>query len=139
MSPSWFAGASALIRARVVARQRRRLASLRQPRPQPWIRQAVACLLVFLLSARLPAQLASLLAAWRPHTPQAGPLPLAELVLLLVDGFGLLCALYLSHTRLAGVRLLRCYPPQRLIPLALHFLGLLWGLLYLALPGSPLG
>jgi len=53
-----------------------------------------------------------------------------------LDGFGVLCACYLCHGRLRGVPLLRCYPPQRLIPLSLHFLGLLLGLLTLAPPDA---
>lgn len=101
--------------------------------PQAWIRQLVACALVFLLSARLPEHLAALAAALtRPgrEPPQAAAMALA---LVGLDAFGVLCAVYLSHARLRGVRMLRCYPPQRLIPLSLHFLGLLSGLLTLAL------
>ncbi|MFM7086416.1 MAG: hypothetical protein ACKOXO_05430 [Cyanobium sp.] len=99
-----------------------------------WIRQGVACGLVFVLSGRLPLHLAALLAppasggSW---TIQAR-LVSAALLLLLVDAFALVCALYLSHQRLRGVRIWRCYPPRRLIPLSLHGFGVLCGLLSLA-------
>ena len=64
---------------------------------------------------------------------QAEPADDAALALVGLDAFGVLCAVYLSHARLRGVRMLRCYPPQRLIPLSLHVLGLLWGVLTLSL------
>lgn len=97
-----------------------------------WIRQPLACGLLLLLSARIPAHLAALAtvpARAVGNGPQAAAMALAT---LLLDGFGVLCAVYLSHARLRGVPLLRCYPPQRLIPLSLHLLGLVWGLLTLA-------
>jgi hypothetical protein len=97
--------------------------------PQAWIRQVVACGLLVLLSARFPEHLAAL-ARTAVETPDAA---LAALAMVGLDGFGMLCAVYLSHARLRGVRLLRCYPPQRLIPLSLHVLGLLWGVLTLSL------
>ena len=100
----------------------------------------MACLLVFLLSARIPEHLAALASAIAHPTPAGGHGPIAALVMVALDGFGVVCAVYLSHTRLRGVRLLRCYPPQRLIPLSLHFLGLLWGVLGLAsLSGGSAG
>jgi hypothetical protein len=105
-------------------------------RPLVLLRQLVACWLLLLLSARLPSRLVALaVAVLRPagQPPQAAADALGMLGL---DGFGVLCAIYLSHARLRGVRMLRCYPPQRLIPLSLHFLGLLWGLLTLALPSG---
>ena len=101
----------------------------------PWIRQSLACLLLFLLSARLPPHLLALLTALsRTADGRGGHSPLEALALLISDGFGVLCAIYLSHQSLRGVRLLRCYPPRRLIPLGLHLLGLVWGLLNLAPP-----
>lgn len=103
---------------------------------QTWIRQVVACALVFLLSARLPEPLAALAAALTHPGREPPQAAAAALALVGLDAFGLLCALYLSHARLQGVQMLRCYPPQRLIPLSLHFLGLLWGLLTLALPSG---
>jgi hypothetical protein len=104
-----------------------------------WIRQLVACGLLFLLSARIPAHLAAVVTAIT-H-PARGPFhgPVSALAMVGVDGFGVLCAVYLSHGRLRGVPLLRCYPPQRLIPLSLHFLGLLWGLLSLGLENGGSG
>ncbi|QPN63023.1 hypothetical protein [Synechococcus sp. CBW1004] len=107
-------------------------------RPLAWIRQIVACGLLLLLSARIPAHLAAFAAAL--SHPARAPFdgPLFALAMVGLDGFGVLCAGYLSHARLRGVPLLRCYPPRRLIPLSLHFLGLLWGLLTLGM-GSASG
>lgn len=113
--------------------------SPRRPRSHPWWRQALACLLVFLLSTRLPGHLIARLESLRHPGADLTHHLAGALLLVLVDGFGLVCALYLGHTRLAGVRLWRCYPPQRLIPLSLHFLGLLWGLLSMAAPGGSAG
>ncbi len=98
-----------------------------------WIRQLVACGLLFLLSARIPAHLAALVMAISHPARDRLHGPVYALVMVGLDGFGVLSAVYLSHARLRGVPLLRCYPPQRLIPLSLHFLGLLWGLLSLGL------
>jgi hypothetical protein len=111
----------------------------RLPTRQPWIRQLLACLLVFLLSTRLPRHLVAMLEALGRSGPAHRPGALGALAMFSLDGFGLICALYLCHTRLAGVRLWRCYPPKRLIPLSLHFLGLLWGLLSLAASGGSAG
>lgn len=92
-----------------------------------------------LLSARLPARLVALAMALSRPATEAAEAAAAALGMLSLDGFGVLCSIYLSHGRLRGVPLLRCYPPQRLIPLSLHLLGLLWGLLTLALPGGASG
>lgn len=104
------------------------------PRPLVSLRQLIACGLLLLLSARLPSRVAALALAVLPPDGQAPHPAGGALAMLGLDGFGVLCAIYLSHARMRGVSLLRCYPPQRLIPLALHFLGLLWGLLTLAQP-----
>lgn len=104
-----------------------------QASPLVLVRQLVACGLLVLLSSRLPGRLVALAAALSRPAGESGHAAGAALAMLGLDGFGVLCAVFLSHTRLRGVRLLRCYPPQRLIPLALHFLGLLWGLLTLTL------
>lgn len=100
-----------------------------RPRLPAWIRQSLACLLLFLLSARLPPHLATLLQALGGTAERP---PASTALLLGADGFGVLCAIYLSHRRIKGVQLLHCYPPQRLIPLTLHLLGLTWGLLNLS-------
>lgn len=97
-------------------------------------RQLLACGLLLLLSARLPGRLAGLALAITQASGEASQGVGAALAMLGLDGFGVLCAIYLSHARLRGVRLLRCYPPQRLIPLSLHLLGLVGGLLTLAQP-----
>ena len=108
-------------------------------RPLAWIRQVIACGLLLLLSARIPAHLVAFAAALShpARAPFDGPLFAVAMVGL--DGFGVLCAGYLSHARLRGVPLLRCYPPRRLIPLSLHFLGLLWGLLSLGMESGASG
>ncbi len=99
----------------------------------------VACALLFLLSARVPEHLAALAAALAHPTQEPPQAAATSLAMVGLDAFGVLCAVYLSHARLRGVRMLRCYPPQRLIPLSLHFLGLLWGLLTLALQSGVSG
>ena len=104
-----------------------------------WIRQLVACGLLFLLSARIPAHLVALVTAIAHPARDPWHGPVSAVAMVGVDGFGVLCAVYLSHGRLRGVPLLRCYPPQRLIPLSLHFLGLLWGLLSLGLENGGSG
>lgn len=94
-----------------------------------WIRQFLACGLVFLLSARIPGQLMAWIASLRnPASWSAAGEPL---LLLVVDAFGLLCALFFTHRRIRGLALLRCYPPNRLIPLSCHLIGLLFGLISL--------
>lgn len=99
--------------------------------PLAWIRQPLACALLLLLSARIPGHLAALVAALSRAGGALHQAVAMALLTLLLDGFGVLCAVYLSHARLRGVPLLGCYPPQRLIPLSLHFLGMAWGLLTL--------
>ena len=103
------------------------------PEPGParplWIRQSLACGLVFLLSARIPGHLL----AWISCLRSTGGWTAAgeALLVLAVDGFGLLCALYFTHRRIRGLALMRCYPPSRLIPLSSHLIGLLFGLISL--------
>ena len=94
------------------------------------IRQSLACGLVVLLSSRIPGHgLAGVTSLWRDGIGAAA----AEALLLLgVDGFGLLCALYFTHARIRGLSVVRCYPPNRLIPLSCHLLGLLMGWISLA-------
>ncbi|MFM7315290.1 MAG: hypothetical protein ACKO0M_19380 [Cyanobium sp.] len=100
------------------------------------VRQVVACGLVFLLSSRIPPH-GSALASQLLHPSGASAEALAMAAALVsLDAFGVLSALYLAHRRLRGVRLLSCYPPRRLIPLSLHFLGLLWGLLSRSAPAG---
>ncbi len=93
------------------------------------MRQLLACGLVFLLSARIPVHLLAWISCLRSHVgwSAAGE----ALLVLAVDGFGLLCALFFTHQRIRGLALLRCYPPNRLIPLSSHLIGLLFGLLSL--------
>lgn len=106
---------------------------------QAWIRQLVACALLFLLSSRLPEHLAALAAALTRTAREPPQAAATALAMVSLDAFGVLCAVYLSHARLRGVRMLRCYPPQRLIPLSLHVLGLLWGLMSLTLQSGGSG
>ena len=108
--------------------------------PLASLRQLVACGLLLLLSARIPEHLAALITALaRPVRDAPHAAAAAAVAMVGLDAFGVLCAVYLSHARLRGVPMLRCYPPQRLIPLSLHFLGLLWGLLTLTLQGVGSG
>lgn len=107
--------------------------------PLTWIRQLIACGLLLLLSTRFPPHLAALVTAMAHPAPNPFPGPLSALMMVGLDGFGVLSAVYLSHARLRGVPMLRCYPPQRLIPLSLHFLGLLWGLLTLGMESGGSG
>lgn len=107
--------------------------------PLASIRQMFACGLLLLLSARIPGHLVALAAAISHPARESFHAPVLELAMVSLDGFGVLCAVYLSHARLRGVPLLRCYPPRRLIPLSLHFLGLLWGLLTLGMGSGASG
>ncbi len=94
-----------------------------------WFRQCLACGLVFLLSARVPGPLLVSIASLHSDGPRSAA---AEALLVLgVDGFGLLCALSFTHQRILGLALVRCDPPNRLIPLSCHLLGLLFGLISL--------
>lgn len=93
----------------------------------------MGCALVFLLSARIPQHLAALVVELSRSRPAAADSLAAAAAMVLLDAFGVLCASYFTHGRLRGLQLWRCYPPQRLIPLSLHFLGLLWGVLSLSL------
>ena len=104
--------------------------------PQGLIRQVLSCSLLLLLSARLPEHLAALVMALASSVGSPSHPAVIALAMVGLDGFGVLCAVDLSHARLRGVPLMRCYPPQRLIPLSLHLLGLLWGALTLALQSS---
>lgn len=84
------------------------------------IRQGFADVLVLLLSAQLVSQLLTVVDRWMQ--------PLQPLLQLAATAFALVCSAYLSEDDLRRARLLRSYPPRRLIPLGLHFLGLLVGL-----------
>ncbi|MFM7733672.1 MAG: hypothetical protein ACKO6F_09515 [Cyanobium sp.] len=87
------------------------------------IRQGIADVMVFLLSVQLISQLVYGLERWMQ--------PLQPLLQLAATVFALICSAYLSEDDLRRARLLRSYPPRRLIPLGLHFLGLLAGLVLL--------
>jgi hypothetical protein len=65
------------------------------------------------------------------RTPASWSAAGEPLLLLVVDAFGLLCALFFTHRRIRGLGLLRCYPPHRLIPLSCHLIGMLFGLISL--------
>lgn len=97
------------------------------------LRQLVALFFVFLLSAEIPGQTAHL----AQHLIRRGPGFAAEALdhalQLVAIAATLLCALYLSQQRLGVHRLLASFPPREPIPLALHGLGLLSGLITLLL------
>lgn len=92
-------------------------------------RQGVALFFVFMLSAELPGQIFHLV----QHLIGPGPGAMAEtlehLGVLLVYLVGLVCALFLGQQQLCHRRLLSSYPPDEPVPLAMHVLGLVWGLL----------
>jgi len=75
----------------------------------PLLRQLLACGLLLLPSARLPSRLAALAVALaRPLGPASKAVG-AALAMLGFDGYGVPCALHLSHARSPGVPLLhRC-------------------------------
>lgn len=91
-------------------------------------RQGVALFFVYMLSAELPGQIFHL----AQHLIEPGPDAIAEslehLGVLLVYLLGLVCALFLAQQQLCRTRLLASYPPNEAVPLALHVLGLVWGL-----------
>ncbi len=91
-------------------------------------RQGVALFFVFMLSAELPSQIFHLV----QHLIRPGQDAMAEtlehLGVLLVYLLGLVCALFLAQRQLCRTRLLASYPPNEPIPLAMHVLGLVWGL-----------
>ncbi len=84
------------------------------------IRQGFADVLVFLLSVQLVSQLLHVVDRWLQ--------PLHALLQLAATAFALVCSCYFTENDLVRARLLCSYPPRRLIPLGLHFLGLLGGL-----------
>ena len=92
-------------------------------------RQGVSLFFVFMLSAELPGQIFHL----TRHLIGPGPGAIAEslehLGVLLVYLLGLVCALFLAQQELCRTRLLASYPPHEPVPLAMHVLGLVWGLL----------
>lgn len=92
-------------------------------------RQGVALFFVYMLSAELPGQFFHL----AQHLIEPGPDAIAEslehLGMLLVYLLGLVCALFLAQQQLCRTRLLASYPPREPGPLAMHVLGLVWGLL----------
>lgn len=92
-------------------------------------RQGVALFFVFMLSAELPGQIFHL----AQHLSGSGPGAISEslehLGVLLVYLVGLVCALFLGQQELCRTRLLSSYPPDEPVPLAMHVLGLVWGLL----------
>jgi len=92
-------------------------------------RQGVALFFVFMLSAELPGQIFHLAQHLIWTEPGAIGGTLEHLGVLLVYLLALVCALFLAQQELCRTRLLRSYPPDEPIPLAMHVLGLVWGLL----------
>jgi len=92
-------------------------------------RQGVALFFVFMLSAELPSQIFHL----AQHLSGPGPDAIAETLEhlggLVVYLLALVCALFLGQQQLCRRRLLSSYPPDEPVPLAMHVLGLVWGLL----------
>lgn len=97
------------------------------------LRQLLAYFFVFMLSAELPGRVFHLAQhlIWRGEGFAAASLEHA-LQLLGIAG-ALVCALYLAQPRLGEHRLVASFPPTDPVPLALHGLGLLSGLLTLLL------
>ena len=92
-------------------------------------RQGVALFFVFMLSAELPSQIFHLVQHLIGPGPDAIGETLEHLGVLLVYVVGLVCALFLGQEQLCRTRLLASYPPNEPVPLAMHVLGLVWGLL----------
>jgi hypothetical protein len=92
-------------------------------------RQGVALFFVFMLSAELPGQIFHL--AQHLIWPQPGGIggTLEHLGVLLLYLLALVCALCLAQQELCRRRLLRSYPPDEAVPLAMHVLGMASGLL----------
>lgn len=93
------------------------------------VRQGVALFFVFMLSAELPGQIFHLAQHLIWPDPGAVAGTLEHLGVLLVYLLTLVCALFLAQEELGRRRLLSSYPPQEPVPLAMHVLGLVWGLL----------
>ncbi|MCP9848942.1 hypothetical protein [Cyanobium sp. Morenito 9A2] len=97
------------------------------------LRQFLALFVVFVLSADLPIRVFHI----AQHLIWGGP-GISGAVLehglpLLAVGVALVCALYLAQGELGTQRLIASYPPSEPVPLALHGLGLLSGLIMLLL------
>ena len=92
-------------------------------------RQGVALFFVFMLSAELPSQIFHLVQHLIGPGPDAIGETLEHLGVLLVYLLALVCALFLAQQQLCRTRLLASYPPNEPVPLAMHVLGLVWGLL----------
>ncbi len=96
-------------------------------------RQGVALFFVFMLSAELPGQIFHLAQHLSGPGPDAIEETLEHLGVLLVYVVGLVCALFLGQEQLCRRRLLSAYPPDEPVPLAMHVLGLVWGLVAVVL------
>lgn len=92
-------------------------------------RQGVALFFVFMLSAELPSQIFHLAQHLSGPGPDAMAETLEHLGMLLIYLLALVCALFLAQQELCRTRLLASYPPNEPVPLAMHVLGLVWGLL----------
>jgi hypothetical protein len=95
------------------------------------LRQLLAFFFVFMLSAELPGRVFHL----AQHLIWRGPgfldASLEHAFQLLAIAGALVCALYLAQSRLGEHRLVASFPPTEPVPLALHGLGLLSGLITL--------
>ncbi|MCP9796763.1 hypothetical protein KBY81_04115 [Cyanobium sp. Lug-B] len=93
----------------------------------------MALFFVFMLSAELPSQIFHLAQHLSGQGQDAMAETLEHLGVLVVYAVGLVCALFLAQQELCRTRLLASYPPHEPVPLAMHVLGLVWGLLAVVL------
>lgn len=100
------------------------------------LRQFLAFFFVFMLSAEVPGQVFHLTEhLLRPEAGGAEGL-LEHLIMLAAYCATLVCALFFSQKELGRQSLLRSYPPQESVPLAMHCLGLVVGLVAVFRSGS---
>lgn len=92
-------------------------------------RQFLALFFVFMLSAELPVRVFHLARHLIWRRPGFAAAAVEQGLQLVVVAGALVCALYFAQRQLAVHRLLASYPPAESIPLGLHGLGLLSGLI----------
>ncbi len=97
------------------------------------VRQGVALLFVFMLSAEMPGQIFHLAQHLIWQGPDAIARTLEHLGVLLAYLLALVCALFFAQQELGRTRLLKSYPPGETISFTLHVLGMTSGLLALFL------
>ncbi|MGB7563507.1 MAG: hypothetical protein WBM08_02025 [Prochlorococcaceae cyanobacterium] len=99
------------------------------------LRQFLALLAVFVLSADLPVRVFHLAQHLIWRGPGFAAASFEHGWELLAVAAALVCALYFAQEHLGRQRLLASYPPNEPVPLGLHGLGLLSGLITLLVRG----